>query len=386
MDNQCTPTYTRLWHKEFLRLIVAEMLLCTSCYMTMPFLPQLLSEHSGVDSNSASITILAFVAGLYLSGLPSNWLIQRYRRNKVYLFSAAAFGLLLPCLFAIEKHCIPNIGIQTFLLLSAAASLLSGATFGLAKRTLSCTLLIDKTEPHHRTEANYAAVSVARMAVAVGPVLYLTLKHAIPSLWYYAVAAAFIIIAIFFVLTTDFPFRAPEECTKKMSTDRFFLPQGKKVFLGISSFTTILGLIMYKNPATSFFTPLLFGFLCATIALRFPSIREWKYALPTSMIVFVFPAIALTSTAFPMVVKIIMAAFIGLGLGASCSFLLFQMLGLCQHCQRSTAESTYFLAADGGILLGIALANTYGSHITSIIAALCCLMVPTTIKKTTLRQ
>lgn len=375
MDSQYTPIYTRLWHKEFLQLLIAEILLCTSCYMTIPFLPQLLSEHTNADKRFATLPVLFFVIGMYLSGALSSWLIQRYRRNKVYSFSALTFGLLLPCLLAIEKHCLPNMDWQLFLQLSVVVSTLAGAAFGLAKRILSCTLLIDKTESHHRTEANYAAITVARMAVAIGPILYFTLRHVMPTLWYYTIAAALTITATLFVLTIKFPFRAPEECTKMVSIDRFFLPRGWKVFANISACTIVFGLIMHGKPTVHFFIPLLFGFLCATTALRFPSIRNWKHTPATGLLAFAASAIAISSTQLPAYADTMASTFIGFGMGIVCSFLLFHILNLCQHCQRSTAESTYFLAADGGILIGLSLANAYGLATTNIIAALCCIMI-----------
>lgn len=388
MDNQYTPIYTKLWHKEFLQLLIAEILLCTSCYMTIPFLPQLLSEHANANRHLATLPVLSFVAGMYLSGTLSSWLIQRYRRNKVYSFSAISFGLLLPCMLTIEKHSMPNMNGQLFLPMLTVVTTLAGAAFGLAKRILSCTLLTDKAESCHRTEANYAAITVARMAVAIGPILYFTTKHIMPMSWYYAIAAALTIIATLFVITIKFPFRAPEECTKMMSIDRFFLPQGWKVFIGILVCAIIFGYIMQTNSNVHFFIALFFGFLCATTTLRFPCMQNWKYMPTTGLLAFVASAILIMSMPLQLQANIIASAIIGFGLGIVCSFQLFHMLGLCQHCQRSTAESTYFLAADGGILIGIALANAYQASATIIVVALCCALIPliSINRKSTLRQ
>ena len=354
------------------------MLLCTSCYMTIPFLPQFLADNTNADSNTAFGVMLSFVAGMCLSGCFSNWLIQRYRRNKVCLFSAIWFGLLLVCLAAMETGHIPefeeNALMQTFMV----ASGLAGAAYGLAKRVLSCTLLIDKTESCHRTEANYAAISVARMSVAIGPVLYFTLKHSIPVLWYYAIATAFVIIATLLVATIKFPFKAPEECTKIVSTDRFFLTRGWKVSVGLSASAMTFGIVMHLNQGVVFSIPLLFGFLCATTALCLTKIRGWKYTPAVGSFAFVLSAIVLSDMSTIPFSSVVMAAVIGFGLGIVCSCLLFDMLSLCQHCQRSTAESTYFLACDGGILLGIALACIIAANehnLTAVIVALCCLAV-----------
>lgn len=88
MDPQYTPTYHRMWNRDFSLLIAAELLLCIACYMTIPFLPYRLFKSNYVDASWASLTMVLFVTGIFASGFFGCWLIQRYRRNKVFGISA----------------------------------------------------------------------------------------------------------------------------------------------------------------------------------------------------------------------------------------------------------------------------------------------------------
>lgn len=375
MENQYTPTYSNLWNKGFLSLVIAELLLCVSCYMSIPFLPQILTESNACSLHHTYFAIIAFVVGMYASGSFCSWLIQRFRRNKVFLFSALVFGLLQVCFFSLEES-IRLIPKNIFTVMLHGALFVSGAAFGLAKRILSCTLLIDKTESHHRTEANYVAVAIARLAIAIGPVIFFLLRNDIPHLWYHAISIGLILTTAFLVFTQKFPFRAPEDGIKIISTDRFFLPQGWKVFAGICCITLSFGFVMpYINDAL-FYIFLLFGFLCSIIILRSPMIRNWKYTFITGLATVLLALTMLTFTTLPVPFAFLTSSLAGIGLGTACSCQLFHMLELCNHCQRSTAESTYFLACDGGIFAGLALSYILAfehHHLTAAIAALCCI-------------
>ena len=135
MDTQYTPTYNRLWNREFTLLTIAELLLCISCYMTIPLLPL---------SCLASFTIVTFIIGVCISGFFGSWLIQNYRRNKVFLVSAICLGATILGLSAFEFQEQPIVReIEEYTLLAICFA--SGAVFGTAKRVLSCTLLMPTT-------------------------------------------------------------------------------------------------------------------------------------------------------------------------------------------------------------------------------------------------
>lgn len=366
MDNLHTPTYHRMWNMEFSLLIAAELLLCMACYMTMPLLPYRLFAGHNADARWACLTMVAFVVGICVSGFFGCWLIQRYRRNKVFLLSAVCLG---GAIMGMSMFDAPNVAIgnemQSYTLIAVCA--LGGAFFGQAKRVLSCTLLIDKTESHNRTEANYAAIWIARFAILAGPIAAISLRSQLGSTLFYGIGAATACVAACLVMTVKFPFRAPEECTHIVSIDRFFLPQGWNVALVVALMSGALGVIIGTHMSLQFMASLACGFAIAMATLRYNAVRTGSYTSAVGnicIIVGILSMIAhdglLDDTLKPMI--------LGIGFGLTGSEQLYKLLDCCDHCQRSTAESTYFMASDGGFFLGMAACTLYGQETRTLAA------------------
>lgn len=352
MDNQYTPTYHRLWNHEFVVLLVAEMLLCLSCYMTVPTLPFRLLAAGSQDINWALMTMAAFVVGMCLSGLFGCWLIQRYRRNKVFFLSAC---LLAACIFAFSLLDMSANYAATphlpYVVLATCTA--SGCAFGSAKRVLSCTLLIDKTESCNRTEANYVAIWIARMTVVAGPVATISLRHEMPNTWFYGTAAAIALASATLVMSVKFPFRAPEEGTHIISFDRFFLPKSWNVALVITLMAASLGIVISTRFNLEVLSSIAAGFVISILVLRYNVVRTGRFTsavgnacMLAALAAFAFHDGLLDNTLKPMI--------LGLGFGLTSSEQLFKLLNQCDHCQRSTAESTYFMSSDSGLFFGIA--------------------------------
>ena len=359
MDKQYTPTYSRMWNRDFTVLTIAEMLLCLACYMTIPFLPYRLFWSGYVDERWSSLTMVAFVAGLWLSGFFGCWLIQRFRRNKVFCISALCLGAAIMSLSLFDnpkdEHADQT---QTALLMAVCAA--GGVVFGHAKRVLSCTLLIDKTESCHRTDANYAAIWTARLAVVAGPIIALTVRDRVQNSVFYAIGAAAAVVAALAVLTVKFPFRAPEEGTHILSTNRFFLARGWNVALVVLLMSSALGVMMATHASVDFFVSLVCGLAIAITTLHYGAVRTGRHtsAVGNTLTIAAVAAMALHNGLLDDTLK---PMILGLGFGLTSSEQLYKLLGSCDHCQRSTAESTYFTASDGGLFLGIA-AGWGGQH------------------------
>lgn len=359
MEYKQAQTHKTMWNRDFSRLIAAELLLCIACYMTIPFLPYQLYVSNYVTVEWACLTMVAFVAGICVSGFFGCWLIQRYRRNKVFFVSALCLGLTIIGMSWFsnpgEKHASDD---QIIALMSTC--LFGGFVFGNAKRVLSCTLLIDKTESCHRTEANYAAIWIARLTVVVGPVIAILLRQDSRDIVFYGIAGTAAVISALIVMTVKFPFRAPEEGTRIISIDRFFLPKGWNVALVITLMSAALGTIMAANSDTNFFSSLIAGFAIAIVTLRYKVVRTGRYTSAIGNVCILTAMLAMTlhnglldDTLKPML--------LGIGFGLTSSEQLYKLLDLCDHCQRSTAESTYFTASDGGLFLGLAAGWGYGN-------------------------
>lgn len=341
-----------MWNRDFSLLTIAELLLCTACYTTIPLLPYRLYAGQYVSMETACLTVVLFVAGICLSGFFGCWLIQRYRRNKVFFVSTVCLAATIMAMSAFDdakgKHA------QDWQIMALMCTCtIGGIAFGHAKRVLSCTLMIDKTESCHRTEANYAAIWIARLAIVAGPIIALQLHDEMQSSAFYGACTAIALAAALLVITVKFPFRAPEEETKILSIDRFFLPQGWNVATVIALMSAALGIIISAHTNTEFLCSLVAGFVISIIMLRYRAVREGRYtsAIGNACILAAVAAMVmhdglLDNTLKPMI--------LGIGFGATGSEQLYKLLDRCDHCQRSTAESTYFMASDGGLFLGLA--------------------------------
>ena len=300
--------------------------------MTIPLLPFRLTTEDHASSYLACLTIVVFIIGVCISGFFGSWLIQNYRRNKVFFISAICLGATILGLSAFEFREQPIVReIEEYTLLAVCFA--SGAVFGTAKRVLSCTLLIDKTESCHRTDANYTAIWISRLTVIVGPILALLLRDELRGSLFYIAGAAMSLASAVLVMCVKFPFRAPEEGVHLVSIDRFFLPRGATIALVIALITAALGIMMTTRMTVEFCASVMAGFVVAALAI-------------IAILAMFAHDDVFDATLKPML--------FGFGIALSSSEQLYKLLNSCDHCQRSTAESTYFLSSDGGLFLGIA--------------------------------
>ena len=355
-----------MWNRDFCLLAVAEILLCLSCYMTFLLLPFRLCKNSLAQSEYVGLTMIVFILGICVSGFFGCWLIQRFRRNKVFAISAILMAVtnLTLSFFNTWKYVLGNNDKTIALMVVCMAG---GLFFGQAKRVLSCTLLIDKTESCHRTEANYAAIWISRLMVVIGPMLALQLQDRIPTSTFYGIGAVAALISAMLVMAVKFPFRAPEEGLKILSIDRFFLPRGWNVALAIALMSTAFGLMMSTHLDNDFFSSVIIGFIVAIITLRFNIVRTGRYTSAIGNLC-ILVAMLMMSLHDDILDSTLKAMILGIGFGLTSSEQLYKLLDHSDHCQRSTVESTYFMASDGGLFLGIAIGlSIHSGHLSQLI-------------------
>ena len=87
MNTQNTPVHVRLWHRDFWLLSMANLLLAMAVYILVPSMPIWLLETERYTQVEVGLSMGAFAAGLYLFGPFCSWLVQRFRRNRVCIFS-----------------------------------------------------------------------------------------------------------------------------------------------------------------------------------------------------------------------------------------------------------------------------------------------------------
>ena len=348
MDTQNTPVHISLWHADFWILAITNLLITMSVYMLIPILPVWMLGSAGFSQQAVGIVMGVYGIGLFLLGGFCNWLVQRYRRNRVCLWAIAlVFLSLLGCWF-VERE-LQQSWLQYRLLLFLRIVL--GAAFGLVQMILSSTLIIDKSESFQRTEANHASAWFGRFALSLGPMLGIVFARTTFSPLF--ASAALALVAYLLLATVKFPFRTPDDGVKKISGDRFFLPDAKWLFLNLFLICLSVGILMSTQYTAMFFAMVMVGFAIALLAERFAFVDADLKSQVVAGSILIAAALMMILTRKQMVVNYISPVFVGLGIGLIGSRFLLFFIKLSKHCQRGTAVSTYMLGWESGLAAGL---------------------------------
>jgi len=351
MNTQNTPIHVRLWHRDFWLMSIANMLLAISVYIFVPSLPLWLLEKEHFSALEVGVSMGVFALGLYSLGCFCSWLVQRFRRNRVCIFSIVGMIGSIAILYYFQglKSGVVEysfILIQRFLL---------GAFYGLAQMVLSSTLIIDTSESNKRTEANHSAAWFSRFAISLGPIIGLVMfmYQDFDAVLLSSVVSS--VIAIFLILTVNFPFRTPSDSVHLFSCDRFFLTNGIPLYLNLMIIALVIGLLLSLGLSDRFYAVIMAGFLLALIAQRFVfRDADLKSEIVTGLILLLAALIMIYTRPVPAV-WYISPLFIGLAVGIICARFLLFFIKLSRHCKRGTSQSMYFLSWETGVALGIGL-------------------------------
>ena len=348
MDTQNTPVHISLWHADFWILAITNLLITMSVYMLIPILPVWMLGTAGLSQQAVGTVMGVYGIGLFLLGGFCNWLVQRYRRNRVCLWAIALVFLSLLGCWLIERE-LQQSWLQYRLLLFLRIVL--GAAFGLVQMILSSTLIIDKSESFQRTEANHASAWFGRFALSLGPMLGIVFARTSFSPLF--ASAALALVAYLLLATVKFPFRTPDDGVKKISGDRFFLPDAKWLFLNLFLICLSVGILMSTQYTAMFYAMVMVGFAIALLAERFAFVDADLKSQVVAGSILIAAALMMILTRKQMIVNYISPVFVGLGIGLIGSRFLLFFIKLSKHCQRGTAVSTYMLGWESGLAAGL---------------------------------
>ena len=353
MNTQNTPVHIRLWHREFWQMSIANWLLNMAAYMLIPVMPLWLLQTVGLTPLETGICMGISGLGFYSLGAFCSYLVQRFRRNQVCVL---AIVLMAGCLVLLGSPSTINLSPLPSHLTPLVIMLLRflfGAFFGLAQMVLSSTLIIDTSESFQRTEANHSSTWFSRFALALGPIAGLILYRLMDFEVVTWAAAGCCLAAIILIQLVRFPFRTPDDNVKKISLDRFFLPQGLWLFLNMLLVTLAVGMLMSTALTDWYYALMMAGFFLAILAQRFvfPE-AELKSEILTGLI--------LTGAALVIPTQQFLSPlFLGLGVGIiGARFLLF-FIKLSRHCQRGTSQSMFMLSWETGLALGLFIGYSF---------------------------
>ena len=347
MDTQNTPIHIRLWNKDFWFLAMANTLFTMAVYMQMVVVFRSLVA-AGMPWQTTAWAVGGFAIGLPLLGPFCSILVQRYRRNRVCIWTMLLMVacLLVPVMFPAD-HPLATTRIMI------GTRVATGALFGLAQMVLTSTLVIDTCEARQRTEANYAAAWFGRFAVSLGPLAAILVMRSYgqeTAIW---VSAGLTLAAILLVLMVSFPFRTPEDDVRLFSLDRFFLPEAWALSVNLLMITVAVGLLLAGQLSTPlFFAALMLGFLLAIIAEKFVFVNaELKSESVCALILIIFAILLMMSgkQTTPYTIPVL----IGLGMGLIGSRFLLFFIKLSHHSKRGTSQSSFFLSWEMGLAAGL---------------------------------
>ena len=356
MDSLNTPLHKHLWHRDFIALIISELLITASVYMQIPLFLQRYIDSTWLVHKELGIAVGMFGIGLFAIGPFTNWLIQHYRRNKVYVFST--IGMLLILLFISMLDYESRITDSTFNALFYISCFMFGCFYSLSKRTLTGVLMIDKCESYNRTEANVVASWISRISLSVGPAVAVVAMTTTNNVDTDIIANSCLILAIILVCLVRFPFKTPDDNVSVVSADRFFYSHGIKYFLILAAVYAIIGMIISLEHTVLFYAMLFGGFIVVMITSHF-FIRSSKKISVVLGLIFMMAAFVFIVYRENTYADYIVPLFLGCSTGYIGSYMLHKYIDSSIHCKRSTAKSSYFLACEGGLACGICLSYIF---------------------------
>ena len=351
MNSQNTPVHIRLWHRDFWLMAMANLLLTMAVYVLIPVMPKWLLQTENLTLQETGMIMGAFGVGIFLFGYLTSWLVQRFRRNIACIWAILLMTAMLGWLYYLDLQKSQFFDFPILLVQRLAL----GAAFGVAQMILSSTLIIDTCESFQRTEANHSASWFSRFALSLGPLTGIIVDRLSGFSTVLLVAIGCSLVAIIFIMLVHFPFRTPEENVRVMSLDRFFLPQGWPLIINLMVVTFVVGLLLSMMTSELFYVMVMVGFFAALLAQRFMFRDADLESEVITGLVLTVVALLMMLTRQQTIVSFAAPMFIGFGLGIIGSRFLLFFIKLSRHCQRGTAQSTFFLSWESGLALGIGL-------------------------------
>ena len=351
MNSQNTPVHIRLWHRDFWLMAMANLLLTMAVYVLIPVMPKWPLQTENLTLQETGMIMGAFGIGIFLFGYLTSWLVQRFRRNIACIWAILLMTAMLGWLYYLDLQKSQFFDFPILLVQRLAL----GAAFGVAQMILSSTLIIDTCESFQRTEANHSASWFSRFALSLGPLTGIIVDRLSGFSTVLLVAIGCSLVAIIFIMLVHFPFRTPEENVRVMSLDRFFLPQGWPLIINLMVVTFVVGLLLSMTTSELFYMMVMVGFFAALLAQRFMFRNADLESEVITGLVLTGVALLMMLTRQQTIVSFAAPMFIGFGLGIIGSRFLLFFIKLSRHCQRGTAQSTFFLSWESGLALGIGL-------------------------------
>lgn len=348
---------------NFWRVIIINLMVSSFVYMLMPLWPLMLKANEGLSIEKSGMTMLFFFAGLFVPGPFSSYLVDKYRRKDVCLWSISL--LVLVSLLPLLTLPLWVIGLSRFV---------QGVSFALFHIVLGSTILIDITVSERRDLAAFIYFWACRLALALGPAFGILALS--PELWrylrFFPVFCA--IVSVYLVARIDLPFRSPLE-PNVFSFDRCWLMRGWPLAMILFPVTFVLGVEMTLNLHPMFFVALLVGFALSLLLHFLVFYRaDVRAEIFTGYMALIFSFVLLLVQDDESMVRIA-AGLSGYGVGCVSGRIQSFLTVISKHTERGSAQGTYKLTFECALCLGFCVACLVGDSTRSIMYHVCLVLL-----------
>lgn len=364
-------TSNKLWTGDFILLFSANFLMAIAFYLLIPTLPFYLVNFMHLNKEMTGLVLSTYVVASILTRPFSGYLVDRFSRKKLYVYSYIIFALLF------FGYVLAGAVLAFFIFIRIIHGIIWGTM-----TTASNTLVIDITPAERRGEAIGIFGLSSNISMAIGPMMGLILYEKLP--FNYIFYSALITGIAGFLLA--FPLKVrhrPPVVHQPVSLDRFVLVKGIPSAINLILITVSYGMIFSfaamfgkenKIPnAGAFFIIMAVGIMLSRFfGGKIVDKGKIKEVAIASMFVLTIGLLALSASHYSFL-YFSAAMVIGFGFGLTFPAMQTLMVNLSAHHQRGTAISTYFTAFDvgvgGGMYLGGKIAEMTGFTWSFIIGA-----------------
>lgn len=352
----------KIWTRDFTIICIANFFIFLGFQMTLPTLPLFVKDLGGTDQ------VIGWIVGIFtFSALIfrpyAGKLLETKGRKFVYMSGLIVFAITVGA-FAVVTSIVALLVIRLF----------QGVGFGFSS-TATGTIATDLIPPNRRGEGmGYFGLS-GNLALALGPVLGLTLVDIISFTQLFLVCSGIVLVAI--IISSFVKYKKvealPEE--EKALTVKFDIFEKTAIqpaillffltftFGGIASFLPLYaaergvgGIEMY------FFMYAIFLMISRTFAGRIYDLKGHTYVFPPGVIM-VFTAMLLLAWLPNTTVLLIAAAIYGLGFGSVQPALQAWAVNQAADNRKGMANATFFSFFDLGVGIGAITFGLIAQHL-----------------------
>lgn len=359
MANTTLPK-PKLWTRNFINVCIANFLMACSFNLLMPSIPLYITEHLGVPQTQTGIVLASYALALMFVRPFSGYLVDRYPRKLMLLIGFVGYVLVFFGYFW-----------ATTVIIFVLIRFMHGLTWGLST-VASSTLTIDVVPSSRRAEGVGFYATAMNVAMAIGPfiAIHIYQHYSFQTLLWCAIGMG--TLGILTAAMIQAPKRELVIRSEKITFDRFFLRRGWPIFLNqmlptfawgtIGPFVAQYGLSNGMENPGAFFLFWAGGIIISRVFAGKLVDRGYVHQVSIGALTMISFAFLAFATIHNVAIFCLSGVFIGIGYGALFPALQMLYINMAPNSKRGTANSTYYLAFD----LGLAIGMLVGGYISGI--------------------